>query len=406
MALIPRPRQAPDLAGLDDAIGDAPGDPVVTRARIGRLTEQAHERDRSSLGYPGNRATDFRDLAGLLGVHFNNAGDPDADDGGTKALEREVINFFAGLTDIPRADVYGYIVSGGSEGNEFGLHVARRALPRAPVYTTAATHSSVRKACGRLGMDVVVVDGRGDGTMDPAALRRETARRDGGAIVVATIGITATGAYDDVPALREAARAAGGPVYVHVDAALGGLVAPFLTSPPRWTFADGMADSITISGHKFLGVPTPCGVVLAREHLVPAARVEQYLGGRDRTLGCSRSGLAAALMWVALRDLGRDGLRRQVQECLSVASYAHHRLLGLGVRPHRVPGSIIVSFDAPAPAVCAWWDLAVEDGRAHLVAMPHVTRTACDGLYWSIRCDITSGGASGTGDGPGTGGAS
>jgi hypothetical protein len=43
----------------------------------------------------------------------------------------------------------------------------------------------------------------------------------------------------------------------------------------------------------------------------------------------------------------------------------------------------------------------VEDGVAHVVAMPHVTRSMIDGLYWSIRCDATS--ATG---GPGTGGAS
>lgn len=433
---LPHPRPIPDLTGPDDAIGEAPGDQGVTRARITELTEQAQKRTRSSLGYPGNLSTDFRDLAGLLATLHNNVGDPDPDPGtgtgtggagsgsgsgagGTKALEREVIAFFAELTDAPPGGVYGYVTSGGSEANEFGLYTARQVLPRAPVYTTGATHSSVRKAAHRLGMEIVLVAGRDDGTMDPAALRREAVRRDGGAIVVATIGTTATGAYDDVTALRAAAEAAG-PVFVHVDAALGGLLAPFLPQPPGWTFAGDLADSIAISGHKFLGVPVPCGVVLARQHLVSAARVEQYIGGLDRTLGCSRSGLAAALMWVALRDLGRDGLRRQVHQCLTVADYAHHRLASLGIGARRAPGSIIVTFDAPPEDVCAWWDLAVEGDTAHLVAMPHVTPEAIDGLYQSLRHDRTSttdsptatdgvtgtGGASGTGSGLGAGGAS
>lgn len=386
---IPHPRQTPDLTRVaPDAIGDGPSDRYATRARIAELIEQTRTRDRASLGYPGNRAADFSDLAGLLSMFHNNVGDPDADERGTKVLEREVVAFFADLTDAPRDEVYGYVTAGGSEGNEFGLHAARQVLPRAPVYVTDATHSSVRKAAHRLGMDVVVVAGRGDGTMDPAALRKDAGNRDGGAIVVATIGTTVTGAYDDVSALRAAARVAG-PVYVHVDAALGGLIAPFLPGLPRWSFAGGAADSIAISGHKLLGVPTPCGVVLAREHLVPPARVEQYIGGRDRTPGCSRSGLAAALMWVALRDLGREGLRRQVTGCLSTAAYAHHRLACLDVGAQRRPGSIIVTFDAPAPDVCDWWDLAVEDGIAHVVAMPHVTRSMIDGLYWSIRSETT-----------------
>lgn len=375
--------------GPNDAIsiGEAPSDRAVTRARIAQLAAQARDRAQLSLGYPGNRATDFRDVGDLLSTLLNNVGDPGSDDVGAKVLEREVVRFVADLAEAPRDGVYGYVTSGGSEGNEWCLLTARQVLPRAPVYITAATHSSVRKAAHRLGMDTVVVADR-DGAMDPAALRREASRRGRGAIVVATIGTTATGAYDDVPALRAAARS-GGPVYAHVDAALGGMIAPFLAGLRGWSFADG-ADSIAISGHKWLGVPVPCGVVLAREHLVTASRVEQYIGGTDRTWGCSRSGLAAALMWTALRDLGASGLRRQAHDALSVAAYAHRRLQGLDIGARRVPGSIIVTFDAPPADVCTQWDLAVEAGRAHVVAMPHVTRSMIDGLYWSLRCTVTS----------------
>ena len=51
--------------------------------------------------------------------------------------------------------------------------------------------------------------------------------------------------------------------YIHCDAALCGGYAAFLDPPPAWDFEDG-ADSIAISGHKFLGSPIPCGIVLAR----------------------------------------------------------------------------------------------------------------------------------------------
>ncbi|MEU8877258.1 pyridoxal-dependent decarboxylase [Streptomyces javensis] len=171
---------------------------------------------------------------------------------------------------------------------------------------------------------------------------------------------------------------------MHVDGALGALVAAFAPNPPAWGF-DAGADTLAISGHKLIGVPMPCGVVLARDHLVPSpGAAGEYLGASDATLACSRDALAAVFLWYALRRLGRDGLAVRVARCLSVAAYAEHRIAALGRRSLRNPASLTVVFDRPAPHVCRRWHLAVEGHLAHLVAMPHVTRETVDRLLGDL----------------------
>jgi histidine decarboxylase len=140
-----------------------------------------------------------------------------------------------------------------------------------------------------------------------------------------------------------------------------------------------------ISGHKLIGMPVACGVVLARSAHVAAARGGEYTGATDSTLACSRSGLAALLLWRALRQSGREGLDAQVRGALGVAAYAEQRLAQSGCHPWRHPASITVVFDRPSAEICAKWHLCTEGMRAHIVTVPHVTRSAVDELCRDIR---------------------
>ncbi len=55
--------------------------------------------------------------------------------------------------------------------------------------------------------------------------------------------------------------------YIHADAALSGMIMPFVDQPHPYSFEDGI-DSISVSGHKMIGSPMPCGIVLAKRHMV------------------------------------------------------------------------------------------------------------------------------------------
>jgi histidine decarboxylase len=382
----PPAQRPPDLSRPLE-IGDRPHEPRADANQLRLFLSQARAEATHVLGFPGNLDFDYSDLPGALGVLLNNVGDPlssDASDIHSKVYEREVIRFLTRLANGDPEDTYGYVTSGGSEANLFGLLLGRRRLPHAPIYCNEDAHYGIRKAAELLRMKVVPVPRGTDGGIDIEALHQAcSSRRSRGAIVVVTLGTTMLGAIDDLSGVRDAAAPAG-PVYVHVDGALGGLVAAFAPSRPHWGF-DADADSVMISGHKLIGMPMPCGVVMAREEHVAAAQGGEYTGATDSTLGCSRSGLAALLLWRALRQRGRDGLQAQVLSALDVAAYAERRLAESGRRPWRHPASITVVFDRPSPEVCAKWHLCTEGTRAHIVTVPHVTQSAVDELCCDMR---------------------
>src|SRR5207342_809456 len=79
---------------------------------------------------------------------------------------------------------------------------------------------------------------------------------DGNTIgVVAILGSTFDGSYEPVKEISDALdelAAAGGPdVPVHVDAASGGFVAPFIDPALEWDFRVSRVRSINASGHKY-----------------------------------------------------------------------------------------------------------------------------------------------------------
>jgi histidine decarboxylase len=367
----------------DLAVGDLPADPRADAGRLHRLAGALRAEGPSVLGFPGNLDFALEDLAPLLNVLVNNVGDPycpDASNIGAKAYEVAVLEYFAQLAGALPGEVYGYVASSSSEALLHGLATARRRLPRACVYASEEAHYSVRRACELLRMELVTVASLPDGRTDPEDLWLRLLQRRGrqGAVVVATCGTTMRGAVDDVVALRAAAEAAG-EVYVHVDAAGGGLVAAHTRPEPAWSFAHG-ADSLNISGHKVLGMPVPAGVSLVRRDLLPDTAGGEYIGASDRTLACSRSGLASLLLWARLRSLGRTGMAALIGRCQEVAAYAVDRLQQAGADPGRVPGSLTVTFTRPPAWVVSKWHLACAGPLAHLVTVGHVTYAAVDEL--------------------------
>jgi glutamate decarboxylase len=143
--------------------------------------------------------------------------------------------------------------------------------------------------------------------------------------VVAILGTTYTGELEpiaEICAALDKLQADGGPdVPVHVDAASGGFVVPFLHPHLKWDFRIPRVVSINVSGHKY-GLTYPgVGFVVWRnaEHL-PEELVFRvnYLGGDmpTFTLNFSRPGNQVVGQYYNFLRLGRAGYT-QVMSCLS-----------------------------------------------------------------------------------------
>jgi histidine decarboxylase len=75
------------------------------------------------------------------------------------------------------------------------------------------------------------------------------------------------------------------------------MMIPFVKRAPMVTFAKPIG-SVSVSGHKFVGSPVPCGFVMTRlRHIRGVSNDVEYLNSRDATIMGSRNGHAPIYMW-------------------------------------------------------------------------------------------------------------
>jgi histidine decarboxylase len=341
------------------------------------------EQVKNCIGYPNATDFNYSDLYPLLQYPLNNMGDPFIEstyDLYSRSIEREVVEFFADLFRAPKNNSWGYVTNGGSEGNLYGLYVARELYPQGMVYYSEATHYSVQKNIHLLGMPSMVIRSVPNGEMDYDDLCQALQlHRHQPAIVLANIGTTMTEAKDDVSCiLAELKECAIKSYYIHCDAALAGTYLALLEEDPDFDFAHG-ADSIVISGHKFIGSPIPCGVVIVKKNYKERiGRTIPYIGPLDTTITGSRNGHSPVFLWYALKQMGREGLKARAINSLQLADYSVQQLQHIGIKAWRNPNAITVVFPQPSKELCVKWQLAGENGLTHIVCMPGITTETID----------------------------
>lgn len=349
----------------------------VHQKRLKELLQSVETKANHFLGYPCSHDFDYSCLFPFLAYPINNVGDPYTESNyqlNSHAFEREVISFFSGLTNAPENGVWGYVTHGGTEGNMYGIYLAREIFPKAMVYYSEDTHYSVPKILRILDARHIMIKSQPNGEMDYKDLAETLSiHRDVPAIIFANIGTTMKGAVDDLTKIREILqKRAMTEFYIHADAALGGMILPFVDQPQAFDFSAGI-DSISISGHKMIGSPIPCGVVLARkQHVDRIARAVEYVGTLDTTISGSRNGISPLFLWYAINQKGRSGFRQMIQDCLSVADYAVKRFNQAGINAWRHENSVTVVFPKAAESVLKKWQIAVHNDIAHIITMPHV----------------------------------
>ncbi|TGB13517.1 glutamate decarboxylase [Streptomyces sp. MZ04] len=157
--------------------------------------------------------------------------------------------------------------------------------------------------------------------------------------VVAVLGSTFDGSYEPVAELCAALDAlrerTGLDIPVHVDAASGGMVAPFIDEDLEWDFRLPRVASINTSGHKYGLVYPGVGWALWRDaDALPEELVFRvnYLGGDMPTfaLNFSRPGAQVAAQYYTFLRLGREGYRAVQQASRDVARGLAERVEALG----------------------------------------------------------------------------
>src|SRR3989449_3084530 len=298
---------------------------------------------------------------------------------GTWRLERETLKMLTGL--LHGKNLGGFTVSGATEGNITALWMARNTTHRREVVAARTAHFSIRKAVDLLGMRLVEIPHDGAYRLDVDALRRAVTRDT--AAVVALAGTTELGQVDPIDAIGDVCEDR---TFLHVDAAFGGFVLPFLdvATIPRWDFRVPGVSSLVLDAHKMGMATIPASHLLVREakHFQKIAVESPYLTSVYQTslLGTRNSaGVAAA--YAAMRSLGREGYRKIVARCMRNTRAIVARAREAGVEPVIEPVMDLGAFRVPDGEAVQralekrGWRVSTSRNPPALrvVVMPHVT---------------------------------
>jgi histidine decarboxylase len=357
--------------------------------KLKKFYESLKEEKEKFIGYPVNTSFDYSELSDFLSIPLNNVGDPFSSSYyglDSREFEQEVLHWFAELHNAPSDNYWGYVTNGGTEGNLYGLYLARELYPKGVVYYSQDTHYSVSKNIRVLNMENVMIKSRRNGEMDYDDFRNMLSTwRSAPPVIFANIGTTMKEGFDDITEIKKVLEQLAIPeYYIHVDAALAGMTLPFIEGSPKFDFTTGV-QSISISGHKFIGSPIPCGVVLAlKSNVGRVSRDVEYVGSLDSTLSGSRNGFTPILLWYAIKKHGFNGFKRIVRRCTRTAEYAVSKFNEAGVKAWKNDHAITVVFPRPDEKISRKWKLAVEKNTAHLICMPQVTNATIDSIVKDV----------------------
>ena len=313
---------------------------------------------------------------------------------GTLDLERQVIKGIGQL--LNGHDIAGGIVSGGTEANITALWIARNITGKKKVIFPKSAHFSFHKACDILAMEPVMVGLNDNYTIDIQQV--EANIDDDICAIVGIAGTTELGAVDDIEAL---AKLLPDNAFLHVDAAFGGFVLPFLKDLgidiPNYDFAIPGVSTMASDPHK-MGMSTiPSGALLVRDRawIRNIHKDAPYLDmiGQLSALSGTRSSAAVAATYAAMRSLGRDGYVNLVKDCMDITGYALEKANGLGLKPVINPLMNILCLYVPEPRKIQkeldkkGWKVSVAQNpeSLRLVIMPHVSRESIDNMFAELE---------------------
>ena len=247
---------------------------------------------------------------------------------GSQLLEKKVIAQLAAL--LHGENSAGFIVSGGTEANLLALLAARNManVSNPEVVLPQSAHFSFNKICNLLR--IKPVQASLDNSFRVAPLSVEKCLNKNTIAVVGTVGTAELGAVDPIDKLSEIA--VEHEVYLHVDAAFGGLIIPFLYNAPPFDFRLQGVSSITVDPHKMGLATVPAGGILFRDiTCLSHIKTETPYLTEDAqyTFVGTRSGASVAATWAVFESLGREGFTETVNRCLKLT-----QLLLAGLESH------------------------------------------------------------------------
>jgi sphinganine-1-phosphate aldolase len=245
-----------------------------------------------------------------------------------RRMEEEIIAMALNLFNASDGAT-GFISTGGSESiimavqtaRDYGRAQRRDTAHRGNIVMPISGHPAFDKAARLMDLEVRRVDTGPDYRADVAAML--SAIDEDTIMMVGSAPCFPYGVFDDVEELGAAAAARD--VWLHVDACVGGYLAPFAVDagfdiPPFDLSVAGVA-SMSADLHKFGWAPKPISTVFYTRPEYAASHGFDFDGwpnGRfqTNTIVGTRAGGAIAGAWALFQHLGREGYSDIAKELL------------------------------------------------------------------------------------------
>ncbi|MHA1409857.1 MAG: tyrosine decarboxylase MfnA [Candidatus Odinarchaeia archaeon] len=248
---------------------------------------------------------------------------------GSARIEKEVIKTIGTL--LHHTNPYGTTTAGGTESNILAIlsfrETAKKEIKNPNIITAETAHPSIHKAAKLLKIRILTTPVDNEFKAIPKIIEKTINKNTIG--VTVTAGTTYHGQIDPINQISKIALDNSLPL--HVDAAFGGLVIPFLNELGygnyEFDFKIKGITSISTDPHKMGLAPAPAGILLfkSKKYLDAIKTNIPYLSGDSSTqytlLG-TRPAYSIITFWALLKHLGKEGYRKIIDQCMKNTYYA------------------------------------------------------------------------------------
>jgi tyrosine decarboxylase/aspartate 1-decarboxylase len=328
---------------------------------------------------------------------------------GAHRLEKEVISMLGELLHAPSVEspsvespsveslsgescdnlVSGYLTTGGTESNiqavrgmkNFVISGKKKFGQTPNIIIPESAHFSFDKVADMMDIEVRRAFLDSEFKVDIACVESMIDKN-----TIGLVGIAGNTEFGQVDPIEELARLAlENELFLHVDAAFGGFVIPFLENSYPFDFEIPGVTSIAIDPHK-MGLSTiPSGALLFRSpSFLDSLKVNTpYLTTKSQyTLTGTRSGASAAATFAVMKHLGREGYAKNVRYCMQLTQKTVEEARKLGFEPLLEPVMNVVALKIPDTDLVReqllrkfGWNVSITrtPRSLRLVLMPHNT---------------------------------
>ena len=353
---------------------------MTNKQLIDQVLSKNQEFNLLSLGYPVNRKHAFDIDLDLLGIkaesisntYLNNIASPYSNPiyvvDNLKDVEVKLISLLGNHLGIKNEEEFGYVTYGGTEANFVSIwwhrnYLTKKYKTKPVLICSARSHYSLKKLSNQLDLEIIEIDSSSE-KMDYDHLEEVLQKVTAPIIFSANFGATVNGIIDDVITIKELLdKYVANRYKIHGDGAIYGLFIPYLEKYKDVRIFDYI-DTLSISGHKFLGAINISGVVLStktylREVFVEDTKVSYLQDAMDITSSGSRQGLFSLEFYLLVKKAlehatecsHKTNLEVLWNECLANAQWFYLAIADIVGKDNKLPSynNYQLSVIVPAP---------------------------------------------------------